>query len=101
MRLKSVVDYVTEVLSHTVKQRCMKAAVADACHAAAGKLRAEAGQLLTSAVESSTVLTADILRSQLQLAAQLLLLDASSKVHICTAFTWIPCKAVLASCAVS
>lgn len=80
VRLKAVVDYVTEVLSHTIKDRCMKAAVADACRAAAAQLRTEAGQRLASATESSTALTTDILRSQLQLAVPLLLLDTSSKV---------------------
>ena len=90
-----MVDYVTEVLSHTVKERCMKAAVADACKAAAAQLRMEAEQGLASATESSIALTADILRSQLQLAVPLLLLDASSKVRQ----TLIAlCKAVLKSC---
>ena len=81
VRLKAVVDYVTEVLSHTSKERCMKAAVAVACRAAAEQLRTEAGQQLTSAEESSAALTADILRSQLQLAIPLLVLNASSRVR--------------------
>ena len=80
VRLKAVVEYVTEVLSHTIKERCMKAAVAGTCRAMAAQLRTEAGQRLASATESSTALTADILRSQLQLAVPLLLLDASTKV---------------------
>ncbi len=84
MRLKSVVDYVTEVLSHTVKERCMKGAVAEACKAAADKLHVKAGQHLASARESSTALTADTLRLQLQLAASLLLPDASTQVGTCT-----------------
>lgn len=80
VRLKAVVDYVTEVLSHTSKERCMKTAVAEACRAAAAKLRTEAGQQLVSAEESRTALTADILRSQLQLTVPLLVLNASSRV---------------------
>lgn len=83
MRLKSVVDYVTEVLSHTVKERCMKGAVAEACKAAADKLHVKAGQHVALARESSAALTADTLRSQLQLAASQLLSDASTKVGLC------------------
>ena len=100
VRLKAVVDYVTEVLSHTVKERCMKAAVAEACRGAAAQLRAEAGQRVTSATESSTALTADILRSQLQLAVPLLLLDASSKVRQTLIQVTTLCKAVQKPCPV-
>ena len=58
----------------------MKAAVADTCRAAAAQLRTTGGQLLASATESGTALTADVLRSQLQLSVPPLLLDASTKV---------------------
>lgn len=93
VRLKSVVDYITEVLSHTVKERCLREAVAAACAAAAGKLRPEAAEHLQLLQENGAAVTADILRLHLQGAVPHLQADASFKVCAIA----LPAPAVLAA----
>ena len=80
VRMKSVVDFVSEVLSHTVKERCIKQSVAAACTAAAAQVRAEADEKLQPELATNAGLTADILRSQLQASVSGLLSDASAQV---------------------
>ena len=80
VRVKSVVDFVSEVLSHTVKERCMKQSMAAACTAAAAQARAEADEKLQAELETDGGLTADILRSHLQASVSALLSDASAQV---------------------
>ena len=80
VRVKSVVDFVSEVLSHTVKERCMKQSVAAACTAAAAQVHAEADEKLQPELETGAGLTADNLRSHLQASVDRLLSGASAQV---------------------
>ena len=83
VRVKSVADFVSEVLSHTVRERCMKQSVAAACTAAAAQVRAEADKNLQPTQlgqETDAGLTADALRSCLQASVSRLLPDASARV---------------------
>ena len=81
VRVKSVVDFVSEVLSHTVKERCMKQSVAAACTAAAAQVRAAADEELQAQLETDAGLAADILRPHLQASVSGLLPDASAQVR--------------------
>lgn len=92
VRLKLVVDYITEVLSHTVKERCLREAVAAACAAAGGKLRPEAAEHLQLLQEDGAAVTADIMRLHLQGAVPQLQADASFMVCAIA----LPAPAVLA-----